>query len=84
MNKDLKSILEAYNSVTEVRNTSNDISVDTLIDAIKQQQVDKGNSTYAYSYVVGVLGAILKSALPTSKNLQEEINRTYKHYTEEV
>ena len=83
MNKDQRLIAEAYNNITEDI-TSGNIDVDTLIDAIKQQQVSKGNSEHAYSYVVGVLGAILKSSLLSPKTVQEDINRSYKYYTEGV
>ncbi len=77
MNKDVQLIAEAYNNVSKTEN----IDVDQLIDAIKQQQIAKGNKEYAYSYAVGVLSSLIKSALHSPKTLQDEINRSYRYYT---
>lgn len=81
MNKDSKLIAEAYNNVSKTEN----VDIDTLIDAIKQSQTDKGNREFANPFIIGVLSSLVKAALQgeSSKVLQHSINKMYEFYSEE-
>jgi len=63
---------------------SSNINIDTLIDTIKEYQVKSGNREHAYAYVVGVLGTLIKEALHSPKDLQNNINRSYRSFAEKV
>jgi hypothetical protein len=77
MNKDAKLIAEAYNNVSKTEN----VDIDTLIDTIKQNQIDKGNREFANAHAIGALSFLIKRALQTPGSLQDYINRSYKMYT---
>lgn len=78
MNKDAQLLAEAYSEISKTEN----IDIDTLIDAIKQNQIDKGNKEFANAHVIGALGFLIKRALQNPKSLQDDINRTYQSLTE--
>lgn len=78
MNNDAKLLAEAYSGISKTEN----IDIDTLIDTIKQNQIDKGNREFANAHTIGALSFLIKRALQDPKSLQDDINRSYKMYTE--
>jgi hypothetical protein len=64
---------------------SNNVDVNTFIDALKAREIKKGNKDFANAAVIGVLSALVKDVLngESSKDIQHSINRMYEVYSEE-
>lgn len=78
MNKDAKLLAEAYNNVSKTVN----VDIDTLIDTIKQNEIDKGDREFANARTIGTLSFLIKQELRSPGSLQNEINSTFKRYKE--